>query len=103
MLEVADCLEKALEAVPEEKRSANADLQTVFEGMELIDKVTYLIAQILCKSYASLTQVLRKSYASLTQVLRKSYASLTQVLRMFSSADLQSVLEDMEQLIDKVT
>jgi hypothetical protein len=78
---VADCLEKALEAVPEEKRSANADLQTVFEGMELIDKVTYLIAQILCKSYASLTQVLRKSYASLTQVLRKSYASLTQVLR----------------------
>ena len=73
MLEVADCLEKALEAVPEEKRSANADLQTVFEGMELIDKVTYLIAQ--------------------------SFASLTHV----SYADLQTVLEDMEQLIDKVT
>jgi molecular chaperone GrpE (heat shock protein) len=39
MLEVADCLEKALEAVPEEKRAANADLQSVFEGVELIDKV----------------------------------------------------------------
>ena len=45
---MADCLEKALEAVPEEKRSANADLQTVFEGMELIDKVTYLIV-LTCK------------------------------------------------------
>ena len=39
MLEVADCLEKALEAVPEEKRAGNADLQTVLEGVELIDKV----------------------------------------------------------------
>mmetsp|Transcript_2863 Transcript_2863/g.4074 ORF Transcript_2863/g.4074 Transcript_2863/m.4074 type:complete len:228 (+) Transcript_2863:13-696(+) len=39
MLEVADCLEKALEAVPEEKRSVSADLQNVYEGMELIDKV----------------------------------------------------------------
>jgi molecular chaperone GrpE len=39
MLEVADCLEKALEAVPEEKRAGNADLQSVFEGVELIDKV----------------------------------------------------------------
>jgi hypothetical protein len=39
MLEVADCLEKALEAVPAEKRTGNAELQSVFEGMELIDKV----------------------------------------------------------------
>ena len=42
MLEVADCLEKALEAVPEDKRAGNADLQSVYEGMELIDKVGWL-------------------------------------------------------------
>jgi len=39
MLEVADCLEKALEAMPEEKRKADPNLQTVYEGVQMIDTV----------------------------------------------------------------
>jgi molecular chaperone GrpE len=39
MLEVADCLEKALESVPEDKRKANAELQTMYEGVQLIETV----------------------------------------------------------------
>jgi len=61
MLEVADVMEKALQvlsllallyrstntytcdavqAVPEEKRAKNEDLKTLFEGLEMMDKVT---------------------------------------------------------------
>jgi molecular chaperone GrpE (heat shock protein) len=36
---VADCLEKALESVPEDKRKANAELQTMYEGVQLIETV----------------------------------------------------------------
>lgn len=39
MLEVADCLEKALEAVPAEKREGNEELKSVCEGLEMIERV----------------------------------------------------------------
>ncbi|EKX47499.1 GrpE nucleotide exchange factor, mitochondrial [Guillardia theta CCMP2712] len=39
MLEVADCLEKALQAVPAEKLKENEDLKQVYDGLELIEKV----------------------------------------------------------------
>eukprot|EP00281_Chroomonas_sp_CCMP1168_P001520 CAMPEP_0206271650 /NCGR_PEP_ID=MMETSP0047_2-20121206/33549_1 /ASSEMBLY_ACC=CAM_ASM_000192 /TAXON_ID=195065 /ORGANISM="Chroomonas mesostigmatica_cf, Strain CCMP1168" /LENGTH=268 /DNA_ID=CAMNT_0053700441 /DNA_START=13 /DNA_END=819 /DNA_ORIENTATION=+ len=39
MLEVADVLEKALAAVPEDKRKENSDLQTVYEGMEMTERI----------------------------------------------------------------